>query len=527
MNDAVSNQAAISIATALSLAMLLAVPLTLGLAALVLWRYQATLTRLMRIAPGPRQDTCPGEMASDGNGSNHRPLPAASLLRRRERTLWWGMAGLSGLIGLSSAALFLVGFSAQPSPMLLLLIGLWAAAPGWLLQLPLMRWSWRRSLPISAAAAGLLIIVLRLASLEGDARQWSELTGFVASQLLLPLPLIGLLFGIPRLRAVAPFLNLPVLLGVLLAVAGQVALLAQAEAPWLPALARQLGGPVVLLLATLLPALLGVLLAHQLSRWLGHAYRKRQFSDLSWLYGSCWAWILLLQVIPGWHSANLAGQPGLVALLPLLAWLWIPVAMALFSRAGRRPAAAATLLVLRVFRRPGPMGRLFDHGVQRWRLLGPVLLISASDLAGRTVEPDQLVGFLEGRTRQRYIAGSDDLERQLAALPTEPDHDRRWRISEFCCYDTTWQMVLEALLARADAVLMDLRGFTAANQGCLYELNRLAASGHLSGVLVLCDGHTDRDLAGRALEQARCPVHWLEGEGREVGAGALERLLGD
>jgi hypothetical protein len=521
-----SNPAAINAftgATALSLAMLLAVPLTLGLAMLVLGRYQATLTRLMQIAPGPRQDCCPGDMSAGGSGGNRRTLPAACLLSRRERTLWWGMASLSGLIGLSSAALFLAGFSALPSPRLLLLIGLWAAAPGWLLQLPLMRWPWQRSLLISAAATGLLIVVLRLASLEGNAGQWTELSGFVASQLLLPLPLVGLLFGIPRLRAVAPFLYLPVLLVVLLAVTGQGALLAVASAPWLPGLVRHLGAKGVLLLTSLLPALLGVLLAHQLSRWLGRAYRKRQFSDLSWLYGSCWASILLLQVIPGWHSANLAGRPGLVALLPLLAWLWIPVAVTLFNRNDRQPTAPATLLVLRVFRRPGPMGRLFDHAVQRWRLLGPVLLISASDLSGRTLEPDELVGFLEGRTGQRYIAGSSDLERQLAALPMEPDHDRRWRISEFCCYDTTWQAVLEALLARADAVLMDLRGFTAANQGCLYELNRLAASGHLGGVLILCDGNTDRALAGQALEQARCPVQWLDG--KEIRAGALERLL--
>lgn len=509
-------------AVSLAMAMLLTLPLTLILATVVLWRYQATLTRLMRVAPGPQAEQTPAALAP-GCSDRHRPLPGAGLLRRRERRLWWGLAGLSGLIGLSSAALFLVGGGFSPSLRVLLLIGLWAAAPGWLLQLPLMHWPWQRSLMISGAAGVLLILSLGLAAGGNDARSWVGLSGFVASQLLLPLTLFGLLFGIPRLRAVAPYLYLPVLLVVLLAVAGQAALLRVAGASWLPALAEHLGGRSVVLLATLLPALLGVLLAPQLSRWLGGAYRCRLYSDLSWLYGTGWASVLLLQVIPGWQSANLAGRPGWMALLPLLAWLWIPVGFTLLSRTEATLSPGATLLVLRVFRRPGPMGRLFDHVIQRWRLLGPVLLISASDLAGRTIEPHQLVGFLEGRTRQRYIGSDADLERQLAALPAEADHDRRWRISEFCCYDSTWQRVLEALLARSDAVLMDLRGFSAANQGCLYELTRLAAASHLNAILILCDRQTERSIAARALQQAHCPVHWLEGQ--EFQGRTLERLL--
>jgi hypothetical protein len=174
--------------------------------------------------------------------------------------------------------------------------------------------------------------------------------------------------------------------------------------------------------------------------------------------------------------------------------------------------------VLRTFRRPGPVGWLFDHVVQRWRLLGPVLLISAADLASRTLEPHELVDFLEGRLRRRYVADGAELSRQLAAVEARPDHDGRYRVSEFRCFDTTWKQALKALLARASVVLMDLRGFTAANAGCRHELERIAAASHLGGVVVLFDGTTDRALAGEILGGAGPgpPLHWILAGGRRL-----------
>jgi hypothetical protein len=172
---------------------------------------------------------------------------------------------------------------------------------------------------------------------------------------------------------------------------------------------------------------------------------------------------------------------------------------------------------------------LFDHVVQRWRVSGPVLLISAADLASRTIEPDELVSFLEGRLGDRYIQGADDLHRQLAAIDATPDHDGRYRVTDFCCYASSWKQTLDALLNRSTSVLMDLRGFTAQNQGCLYELGRISQASHLPAVVVLADGHSDRGAAENALKAhpgSPC-VQWVEAPKQRLDAvdGLLDRLL--
>ncbi|MCS5699534.1 hypothetical protein NZK32_10835 [Cyanobium sp. FGCU-52] len=238
--------------------------------------------------------------------------------------------------------------------------------------------------------------------------------------------------------------------------------------------------------------------------------------------------MLLLQVLPGWNSQASGGAPwDGRPLLPLLAWLWIPLFFYGFSRSSRRsvPGDPPALLMLRVFRRKGPVGWLFDHVVQRWRTVGPVLLISAADLASRTIEPDELVLFLEGRLRQRYILEPEDLHRQLAAIDHTPDHDGRYRITDFCCYASSWKQTLDALLLRASTVLMDLRGFTAENKGCLYELGRISQASHLAAVVLLADGHTDRAAAEHALQSHRgAPaVQWVEAANRRLGG--VDRLL--
>jgi len=195
------------------------------------------------------------------------------------------------------------------------------------------------------------------------------------------------------------------------------------------------------------------------------------------------------------------------------------------------PAAAdpPTLLVLRVFRRSGLVGWLFDHVVQRWRAIGTVLLISAADLASRTIEPDELVAFLEGRLRDRDILEAEDVRRQLAAIDAKPDHDGRYRVTEFCCYASSWKQTLDALLLHATSVLMDLRGFTMQNQGCLNELARISPASHLAAVVVLADAQTDREAAEHA--QKAHPgsplVEWVDNPKQRLGGvdGLLDRLL--
>jgi hypothetical protein len=495
--------------TLITFAFLLALPITLVLSFAVGWRYRAGVRRLMRLAPPP------SESSADDSGDT--PLPPGRLARQpsqgRERRLVLALAALSLLIGATSASLYLLVYFGSLSPVRLLITTLVMATPGLVLQAQILRWPFTSQLLVLGGWGLALLLVVSLASTAS----WPALLLWVAWQLFGPLVMLGLLFGIPRLRAIAPYLFPPIFLLVFLAVLGLEALkwlVDNGSGGVLGVLLSLVGDGGMFLLFTLLPVAIALLPAHALTAALGRLYRAKAFSDLSYLFGASWFLILLLQVIPGWDALVSAGGPlDLRPLLPLLAWLWIPLFFARFSRLS--PAAAAdphTLLVLRVFRRSGPVGWLFDHVVQRWRVIGPVLLISAADLASRTIEPDELVSFLEGRLGDRYIQGAEDLHRQLASIDATPDHDGRYRVTDFCCYASSWKQTLDALLQRSTSVLMDLRGFQSHNKGCLYELGRISQASHLRGVVLLTDGQTDRAAAEQVLQaQPGCPpVQWLE-----------------
>ena len=67
------------------------------------------------------------------------------------------------------------------------------------------------------------------------------------------------------------------------------------------------------------------------------------------------------------------------------------------------------------------------------------------------------------------------------------------------CSDT-WQPTMERLATSNDAVLMDLRSFRPANQGCIFELARLLDLVDLRRVVFLTDGTTDRGFLDATLQ---------------------------
>ena len=83
-------------------------------------------------------------------------------------------------------------------------------------------------------------------------------------------------------------------------------------------------------------------------------------------------------------------------------------------------------------------------------------------------------------------------------MDVEPDRDGRFRINEFCCRDDTWQATVVALIERADAIVMDLRGFTAERRGCEFELRQLVARTQPGRVVLIVDASTDRALLAAA-----------------------------
>ena len=515
-------------AVALLVTLLVALPLSLALSALIAWRYRAAVLRLMRLAPSPSDSDSPMATMSEPDAMAALPealpvrLPAP--LQQRERRLELALSLASVLIGTTGAWLYLLVLQQEIgaiTPLRLLLVGLVWCTPGLVLQAVILRWSLQRLLPVLLGWSTALVLLLALNS-GGFRADDLGLVVFLLPPVLVAAVLVPL-FGVPALRAIAPYL-FPVVAPLCLAVItafNALATLVELRSTSIRFLGSLTGAVGLILLVALLALLGASLPAHRLARWLGRLYHRQAFSDLSYLFGTSWLLVLTLQLLPAFNASG----GGLAPLLPLLAWLWIPLLFCWLPRLlpppppGSRPPF---LLVLRVFRRGGAMAWLFDHLVQRWRLCGPVLLITAADLASRTIEPHELVAFVEGRLQDRYIGSAEQLHSQLAQIQDQPDHDGRWRVHEFCCYANSWKPTLDALLSRSDAVLMDLRGFSSRNTGCSYELQRIGQSRHLGSAVLLVDRHTDRVAVDEALgDQPAAVITLHEAEQRRVTASAV------
>jgi hypothetical protein len=99
------------------------------------------------------------------------------------------------------------------------------------------------------------------------------------------------------------------------------------------------------------------------------------------------------------------------------------------------------------------------------------------------------------------VSGRADLERRISGMDMLADPDGRRRVNEFFCHADTWQMTMHALAGSSHAVLMDLRGFSSANQGCLFELGELLNFVDLDRVLFVIDPSTDRRFLESSLAQ--------------------------
>ncbi len=94
---------------------------------------------------------------------------------------------------------------------------------------------------------------------------------------------------------------------------------------------------------------------------------------------------------------------------------------------------------------------------------------------------------------------------RVSGLDTVADFDGHYRIHDFFCYADTWQLALATLVKRSDAVLMDLRGFSPQNSGCVHELNELVNVVQLQQVVLVIDYTTDFAYLEKTLEHA-----WLD-----------------
>ncbi|HRP75266.1 MAG TPA: hypothetical protein PK725_15760 [Rhodocyclaceae bacterium] len=502
-------------------ALILGVVLASGVAWFVSGLYRRRMLALMRGGPSPddaraRPEAGPAAMPA------HRPTPRLDPAANRRASLRYllAMSVLCVLIGLTQSwlALLFVYANGPFSLNRLVVLGLvyaWPMVMAWGL---LRRWSWSR---IVTGIAAYMIAMAGVVILASDGNQTlAGVSAWLGGVVAIPV-LVTLLIGSSgRIRAVAPYL-LPVFL--LLSAASVVALemLAQGidDPPaWLLGLVGTVGAHATLLLVALAPWLVLAWPVWALARWLAHAYRDKRFSDLGYLFAAYWFVVLASSALPALQAV------GLIGLTQLLPWLWLPLAARVLDRRRAPPDDPATLLVLRVFQQDAKVEALFDRVVERWRLTGNTVLIAGTDLVSRTLDPDDLFTFLDGRLAGRFIANEAELAARMAAFDLAPDPDGRYRVNECYCFDTTWQAALAALVRRSDVVLMDLRGFRAGNRGCRHELGVLADAAHLRRVVLLHDATTQRDVAEADIARA-APERFVWVEAEHLGGARAGKVL--
>ena len=90
------------------LTLIIALPLTLALSALIAWRYRSTVRKLMRLAPSPTDSDSPGVVQSELGAIAMVPadlkamLPATLSARERQLNLSLALCSLESLAEVSS-----------------------------------------------------------------------------------------------------------------------------------------------------------------------------------------------------------------------------------------------------------------------------------------------------------------------------------------------------------------------------------------------------------------------------------------
>ena len=294
-----------------------------------------------------------------------------------------------------------------------------------------------------------------------------------------------------RIRSIGPLLLVMMLVAVIGAHGAFLAMhLESVQAAMVSAaLAGGLGIEAVFVAAQLAGFALFLVPGWLVASWLRRRYERKRISDQMLVFDAIW---LLMSLV---LCSRLASEQGVLGWAGLLAF----AAYVLVVRLGLRPLwrdaraqPQARLLLLRVFGAQRRSERLYDLFNARWRFRGSMQLIGGADLATSTLEPHEFLDFLSGRLARNFIRGSADLERRIAELDLGPDPDGRFRVNELFCEDATWRAAVGRLMALSEVVLMDLRGFSRDNRGCIFELQALIDRVPLAQLIVLIDRATDR-----------------------------------
>ncbi len=174
----------------------------------------------------------------------------------------------------------------------------------------------------------------------------------------------------------------------------------------------------------------------------------------------------------------------------------------LFGVSRRTNKSGARLVLLRVFALGERSEQLYDSLGKSWRNVGSIQMIAGPDRVTSTVEPHEFLDFVSGKLDRRFIDNGQSLDRHVDRMDLKPDREGQHRVSEFFCHDDTWKMTLARLADDSDALLMDLRGFSQANAGCVFEIHEIFNVVPLARAVFAVDDSTDQRFMRQTMEHA-------------------------
>jgi hypothetical protein len=306
-----------------------------------------------------------------------------------------------------------------------------------------------------------------------------------------------------RIRAVGPLVMILMLLGVagaslLVSVAGGNPKLLRAISDF--ALSIGLGATATLWGLHLIGFVVFAIAGWVILGSLRQMYERKQLSERSITVDTIW----LLFGIVNSTSLVIEGPRWIVSgLVAFIIFKSVAASGFRMLRGGRnRESAGPRLLLLRVFALGRRSEALYDAIGKSWRTVGSVQMIAGPDLATTTVEPHEFLDFLTGKLARRFIDSAATLDLRVSQMDLRADRDGQFRVSEFFCHDDTWKLTLARLADDSDAVLMDLRGFSQANDGCVFEIHEILNVLPLGRVVFIVDDTTDQPFMRRTMQRA-------------------------
>lgn len=244
----------------------------------------------------------------------------------------------------------------------------------------------------------------------------------------------------------------------------------------------------------------GAILGCLILEWLRQLYESKWISEQSINVDAMW---LLFGIV---NSLGLVFEGYRWAACGLVAFAVYKLAAAilfhLFGVSRRATHNGRRLLLLRVFALGKRSEQLYDILGKSWRNVGSIQMIAGPDLATTTVEPHEFLDFVSGKLDRRFIDSARTLDLRVDQMDTRPDREGQFRVTEFFCHDDTWKMTLARLADDSDAVLMDLRGFSQANAGCVFEIHEIFNVVPLARALFAIDDSTDQRFLRQTMELA-------------------------